>query len=48
MIHIEEVKKVQHLIEANPISLNIFRTGGILCNQCTDNGKDGKKNEEEK
>jgi len=45
MIHIEEVKKVQHLVEAKPVSLNIFRTGGILCNQCTENGKDSKENE---
>jgi hypothetical protein len=46
MIHIEEVKKVQDLIEANPISLNIFRTSCILRNKCTDNGKDGEQNEE--
>ena len=46
MIHIEEVKKVQHLIEANPESLNIFRTGSILCDQRTDDGKDRKQNEE--
>ena len=30
VIHIEEIKKVQDLIEANPVSLNIFRTSCIL------------------
>jgi hypothetical protein len=45
MIHIEEVKKVQHLIQAKPVSLNIIRTGGILCDQCTDDGKNGEQNE---
>jgi hypothetical protein len=46
VIHIEETEKVQHLVEARSISLNIFRTGGILCNHRADDGKDGKKNEE--
>jgi hypothetical protein len=46
MIHIEEVKKVQHLIEVKPVSPNIFRVGGILRNQSTENGKEGKENEE--
>jgi len=46
VIHIEKVKKVQHLIEADPVSLNIFRTGGILRDQCADDGKGRKQNEE--
>jgi uncharacterized membrane protein len=46
VIHIEEVKKVQDLIETRSVSLNIFRTSGILCDQCTDNRKDSKQNEE--
>jgi hypothetical protein len=36
VIHIEEIEKVQHLIQASPVSLNIFRTGGILGDQCAD------------
>jgi hypothetical protein len=46
VVHIEEVEKVQHLIETRSVSLNIFRTGGILCNHRADDGEDGKKNEE--
>jgi hypothetical protein len=30
MVHVEEVEKVQDLIQANPVSLDIFCTGGIL------------------
>jgi hypothetical protein len=46
VVHIEEVKKVQHLIKANPISLNIFRTSGILHDQGPDDGKKCKQDEE--
>jgi hypothetical protein len=46
MVHIEEVKKVQHFIESDPVSLNIIWTGGILRDQCADDGEDGKENEE--
>jgi hypothetical protein len=46
MIHIEEVKKVQDFIETRSVSLNIFRTSSILCDQCTDDRKDGEQNEE--
>jgi hypothetical protein len=46
MIHIEEVEKVQHLIEPESVSLNIFQTAGILGNHRTDDGKDCKENEE--
>jgi hypothetical protein len=46
VVHIEEVEKVQHLIQTDPVSLNIFRTGGILCDHRADDGKDGKQNEE--
>jgi hypothetical protein len=46
VVHVEEVEKVQHLIETHPISLNVFSTGGILRDQCTDNGKECKENEE--
>jgi hypothetical protein len=47
MIHIEEVEKVQHLIEPKPVSLNIFQTAGILGNHRSYDGKDRKQNEEE-
>jgi hypothetical protein len=46
MVHVEEIEKVQHLIQTDPVSLNIFRTGGILCDHRADDGKDGKQNEE--
>jgi hypothetical protein len=46
VVHIEEVKKVQHLIKANPVSLNIFRTSGILHDQGPDDGKKCKQDEE--
>ena len=45
MIHIEEIKKVQHLKEANPVSLNIIWTGGILRDQCANDRKNGEQNE---
>jgi hypothetical protein len=46
VVHIEEVEKVQHFIQANPISLKIFWAGGVLCDERADNGKAGKKNKE--
>jgi len=46
MVHVEEVEKVQDLIQANPVSLDIFCAGGILYNHRADDGKDGKQNEE--
>jgi hypothetical protein len=46
VVHIEEVEKVQHLIQADPVSLDIFRTGGILCDHRADDRKDGKQNKE--
>jgi hypothetical protein len=46
MVHIEEVEKVQHLIQTNPVSLKIFWTGGILYDQRADDGKAGKKDKE--
>jgi hypothetical protein len=46
MVHIEQIEKVQHFIQAHSVSLNIFQTGGILCNQRADDGKDCKQNEE--
>jgi len=46
VVHVEKIKKVQHLVEPDPISLNIFRTGGILRDQCADDREDGKKDEE--
>ena len=46
MVHVEEVEKIQYLIEANPISLDIFRTGCILLDQCAEDRKDGEENEE--
>jgi hypothetical protein len=46
VVHIEEIEKVQDLIEARSVSLNIFRTGCILCNHRADDGKDSKKNEQ--
>jgi hypothetical protein len=46
MVHVEEVEEVQDLVQANPVSLNIFCAGGILYNQRPDDGKDRKQNEE--
>jgi hypothetical protein len=42
MVHIEEVEKVQHLIQTHSVSLNIFGTGGILGDQCADDGEERK------
>jgi hypothetical protein len=46
MVHIEKVEKIQHLIESDPISLNIFGRGPVLFDQRSDYGKNGKQNEE--
>jgi hypothetical protein len=46
VVHIEEVEEVQDLIDADPVSLNIFRRAGFLRNQGTNDGKDCKQNEE--
>jgi hypothetical protein len=46
MVHVEEVEKVQHLVQANPVPLNIFGASGILYDHRSDNRKDGKQNEE--
>jgi hypothetical protein len=46
VVHVEEVKKVQHFVKANPVSLDILRTGGILHDQCANDGKECKENEE--
>jgi len=45
VIHIEEVKKLQHIIELDSVSLNIFPARRILFDQRADNGEDGKQNE---
>ena len=45
MIHIEEVKELQDIIELNSVSMNIFRAWRILFDQCADNGEDGDQNE---
>jgi hypothetical protein len=46
MVHVEEVEKVQDFIQANPVSLNIFRASGILDDHRADDGEDGKQNKE--
>jgi hypothetical protein len=46
MVHVEKIEKVQHLIQANPVSLNIFCAGGILYNHRAYDRKDGKQNEQ--
>jgi hypothetical protein len=45
VVHVEEVEKVQHIMEVCPVTLDIFCTRCILTNQCTDDGEDGEKNE---
>ena len=46
MVHIEEVEEVQHLIESDPVSLNVFCLGCILCDHCSDDREKGEQNEE--
>jgi hypothetical protein len=46
MVHVEEVEKVQHLVQVNPVSLDIFCASGILCDHRADDRKDGNQNEE--
>jgi hypothetical protein len=46
MVHVKKVEKIQYLIESNPVSLNIIRTGCILLDECADDGEDGEQNEE--
>jgi hypothetical protein len=45
MVHIEEVEKIQYLIEPDSIALGIFRTCCILRDECPENRKDGQQNE---
>ena len=46
MVHVKKVEKVQYIIEINSVSLNIFRTCRILRDNGTDDGENGKQDEE--